>query len=126
MRGTLTETVVVEDTTYHGSYYDLTVSATAVLQGGSPGARLTPYLLAGISVHGMSSAFGTFALDQRYNTNRFGSQVGIGVRTWLGASGRRGAFIEVRRVIADEVMRTVVRAGGLVFIGDLVRASAAR
>lgn len=126
LRGHLTETVIVEDETYEGSYFDVTAAATIVLLGGRDDSRLAPYVLASLSVHAMSSAFGTFALDHRYNTNRFGSQVGLGLRSWLGASGRRGLFVEVRRVLADEVMRTVVRAGGLVFLGDLVRAAAPR
>ena len=127
LRGSLTETVLLDphagfrDSTYRGHYYDLTVSVTAVVLAGGPGARVAPYLVSGIGVHALSSAFGPLVLDTRYNTNRFGSEFGAGLRVWLGKSGRRGLYVEARRVLADEVNRTVVRMGGLAFLGDLVR-----
>jgi hypothetical protein len=89
--------------------------------GGGPASRIAPYVLAGIGVHALSSTFGTAVLDQRYNTNRFGTELGAGLRGWVGGGGHRGIFVEVRRVIADEVNRTVLRGGALFFLGDLVR-----
>jgi hypothetical protein len=93
--------------------------------GGGPTWRIAPYALASVGVHALSSTFGSPVLDRRYNTNRFGSQFGAGLRTWVGSSGRSGIFVEVRRVIADEVNRTVVRGGYLYYLGDLVRHPAA-
>jgi hypothetical protein len=71
-------------------------------------------------VHALSSAFQTSVLDQRYNANRFGSHIGAGIRARLGQS-RNALFVEARRIIADEVDRTVFRLGGLVLLGDLYR-----
>lgn len=121
LRGRLTETVVAEDSTYTDNWFDLTLGATVVVMGGGPSWRIAPYLLAGAGVHALSSNFGTPALDRRYNTNRFGSQFGAGLRTWMGGGGHNGLFVEVRRVIADEVNRTVIRGGYLYYLGDLVR-----
>jgi hypothetical protein len=125
LRGRLSESVEVEDTTYTGDWYDLTVGATVLIMGGGPTWRIAPYALASVGVHALSSTFGSPVLDRRYNTNRFGSQFGAGLRTWVGSSGRSGIFVEVRRVIADEVNRTVVRGGYLYYLGDLVRHPAA-
>jgi len=125
LRAGLTEYIAVEDQTYSGSYWDLTGSMVAVALAGGPDRRLAPYLLGGVGVHALSSPLSQRELVQRYNANRFGSQVGAGVRLRLGSAGRRGAYLEVRRVFADEVTRTVFRAGALVFLGDLVPGSAA-
>jgi len=125
LRAGLTEYIAVEDETYSGNYWDLTGSLVAVALAGGPDRQLAPYLLGGIGVHALSSPLSQRDLVQRYNANRFGSQVGVGVRWRLGATGRRGAYLEARRVVADEVTRTVVRAGALVFLGDLVPGSAA-
>jgi hypothetical protein len=119
LRGTLTEYVEVEDSTFHGDYYDLSGSVTAVWLA-SHTAKVSPYALAGISVHALSSAFQTAVLDQRYNANRFGSQIGAGIRLRFGSS-RQALFFEGRRIIADQVDRTVMRFGGLVLLGDLYR-----
>lgn len=119
LRGTLTEYVELEDSTFHGDYYDLSGSLTAIWLT-SRTAKVSPYALAGISVHALSSAFQTAVLDQRYNANRFGSQIGAGIRLRLGDS-RPALFFEGRRIIADQVDRTVMRFGGLVLLGDLYR-----
>ena len=119
LRGTLSEYVELEDSTFRGDYYDLSGSLTAIWLT-SHKSKVSPYALAGISVHALSSAFQTAVLDQRYNANRFGSQIGAGIRLRLGNS-RQALFVEARRVIADQVDRTVVRAGGLVLLGDLFR-----
>jgi hypothetical protein len=121
LRGRLSESVEVEDTTYTGYWYDLTVGATVLVMGGGPTWRIAPYALVGVGIHALSSTFGSPVLDRRYNTNRFGSQFGAGLRTWVGSGGHSGIFVEVRRVIADEVNRTVVRGGYLYYLGDLVR-----
>lgn len=119
LRATLTEYVEQEDSTFHGEYLDLSGSVTAVWLT-SHRAQVSPYALAGISVHALSSAFQTVVLDQRYNANRFGSHIGIGLRVRFGGT-RQALFVEGRRVIADEVDRTVLRAGFLVLMGDLYR-----
>lgn len=122
----LTEYFLVDDETYSGDYWDLTGSLVAIVLLGGPDRRVAPYVLGGVGVHALSSQLSQSVLVQRYNANRFGSQVGAGMRFRLGDSGRRGAFIELRRVIADEVMRTVFRAGALLFLGDLAPGGEAR
>ena len=119
LRATLTERVELEDSTFHGSYFDLSAGVTTVWLA-SVDAKVSPYALAGVAVHALSSAFGNSVLDQRYNTNRFGSHLGAGLRVRFGAS-REAVFVEARRVIADQVDRTVVRVGGMVLMGDLYR-----
>jgi hypothetical protein len=119
LQGRLTEYVELEDSTFRGNYYDLSGSLTAIWLA-SHISKVSPYVLAGISVHALSSAFQTAVLDKRYNANRFGSQIGVGIRLRLGGT-RQALFFEGRRTIADQVDRTVVRAGGLVLLGDLYR-----
>ena len=117
LRASLTEYMTLEDSTFSGDYYDLSAGATAVwlIAGDS---RVSPYALAGFAVHALSSAFQNSVLDLRYNANRFGSHIGAGLRVRLGSS-RQAVFAEARRVIADEVDRTVVRFGVLVLMNDL-------
>ena len=119
LRATLTETLVVEDSTFHGNYFDLSAGVSAIWLPAAD-ARVSPYGLAGTAVHALSSTFGNAVLDQRYNANRFGSHVGAGVRLRIGSS-RQALFAEARRIIADHVDRTEVRFGGLVLMGDLYR-----
>lgn len=119
LRATLTETLVVEDSTFHGDYFDLSAGVSAIWLASTEG-RVSPYALAGVAVHSLSSTFGTAVLDQRYNANRFGSHVGGGIRLRLGAS-RQALYAEARRVIADHVDRTEIRLGGMVLMGDLYR-----
>ena len=119
LRGRLTEYVELEDSTFRGNYYDLSGSLTAIWLTGHT-SKVSPYVLAGISVHALSSAFQTAVLDKRYNANRFGSQIGAGIRLRLGGT-RQALFFEGRRTIADQVDRTVMRVGGLVLLGDLYR-----
>lgn len=119
LRGTLSEYVEVEDSTFSGDYYDLSGSLTMIWLT-SHTAKVSPYALGGLSVHALSSAFQTVSLDRRYNANRFGSHIGAGIRLRLGGT-RQALFVEARRVIADEVDRSVVRLGGLVLLGDLHR-----
>lgn len=117
LRASLTEYLTLEDSTFSGDYYDLSAGATAVwLIAGD--ARVSPYALAGFAVHALSSAFENSVLDLRYNANRFGSHIGAGLRVRLGSS-RQAVFAEARRVIADQVDRTVVRFGVLVLMNDL-------
>jgi hypothetical protein len=117
LRASLTEHLALEDSTFSGEYFDLSAGATAVwlIAGDS---RVSPYALAGVAVHALSSAFQNSVLDQRYNANRFGSHIGAGLRLRLGSS-RQALFAEARRIIADEVDRTVVRFGVLVLMNDL-------
>jgi hypothetical protein len=119
LRASLAEFVELEDSTFRGNYYDLSVGVTSVWLA-APAARVSPYVLAGVAVHSLTSAFGTLVLDQRYNANRFGSHIGAGVRARFGDS-RQALFVEARRIIADEVDRTVIRLGALVLTGDLYR-----
>ena len=121
LRGTLTERVEIIDSTFSGEFFDLTPSVGLVLLLRGPSARIAPYLSAGIGVHALSSAFGTFALDRRYNANPFGAHAGAGVRLWLSGSGRNGLSFEVLASTAANVNRTSARVGGLLFFGDLVR-----
>lgn len=121
LRAKLTEFVEIENETYTDAFYDLTGSVSLVLQGGGSRGRFAPFLLAGIGVHALSSNFGSIPIDRRYNSNPFGSHIGAGGRVWLGASGRSGFFVEVRRSIAEHVNRTAARVGGMMFYNDLVR-----
>ena len=121
LRATLTETVsdpFLEDTTFHGDYFDLTagVSVVGIL---SPSGQVSPYALAGLAVHALSSAFGSPLLDARYNANRFGSHFGAGVRFRSGS--RQAFYAELRHTFADEVDRTVIRAGAMMLFGDMHR-----
>ena len=118
LRATLTEYLELEDSTFHGDYYDLSGGVTALWLM-APDGQVSPYALAGVAVHALSSTFGVSTLDLRYNANRFGSHVGAGFRLRIGT--RPAVFGEVRRIIADEVNRTVFRFGGLVLLGDLAR-----
>lgn len=120
LRARLHEVVSVlgADSTFRGHYYDLSVAATVVLLAGDPAARAAPYLTAGIGVHALSSSLGG-PLTQRYNANRFGSLVGAGLRIRPDPGGRMGAYLELRHVVADEVDRTLLRVGGLLFLGDM-------
>ena len=117
LRATLTETLVLEDSTFHGDYYDLSAGVSAIWLLNREGP-VSPYSLAGVAVRALSSSFGNSVLDQRYNANRFGSHIGAGVRLRVG-SARPALFAEVRRVISDHVNRTAIRFGGVVLLGDL-------
>jgi len=119
LRGTLTETLVLEDSTFRGDYYDMTTGVSAIWLLNLEGP-VSPYALAGVAVHSLSSSFGNSVLDQRYNANRFGSQIGAGVRL-RARSARPAIFAEVRRVLSEHVNRTEVRFGGAVLLGDLYR-----
>lgn len=120
----LTETLVLEDSTqqtFTGDYYATSAGVSGIWLV-NPDARVSPYALAGVAVHALSSKFGNSVLDQRYNANRFGSHIGAGIRIRVGS--RPVLYAETRRIISDEVNRTVVRFGGLVLFGDLYRNTA--
>ena len=125
LRAILTETVVTEDSTFHGNYFDLTGGVSAIWLA-SPGGQASPYALAGLAVHALSSTFGSPVLDRRYNANRFGSHLGAGLRFRLGAESSNALYVEVRRALADEVNRTAFRLGGLFMFGDLARQTGIR
>jgi hypothetical protein len=123
MRAQVTQFVLTRDETFRGFIYDLSSTVSAMLLAGGAQQRLVPYLSAGVAVHALSSAFGAVELDRLYNTNPFGVHASLGLRLWLGASGRSGLVVEGRRVIADNVNRTSVRLGALAFFRDLIRPS---
>ena len=121
LNASLTETLLIDDDTeetFTGDYFALSVGLSSVWLANRDG-RVSPYAVAGVAVHALSSAFRNPVLDARYNANRFGSHIGAGFRWRLGA--RTGLFAEARRVIADEVNRTVIRVGALALFGDLSR-----
>lgn len=121
LNASLTETLLMDDDTeetFTGEYFALSVGLSSVWLANRDG-RVSPYAVAGVAVHALSSAFRNPILDARYNANRFGSHVGAGFRWRLGA--RTGFYAEARRVIADEVNRTVIRVGALALFGDLYR-----
>ncbi len=120
LRAELTEFLVLEDSTFHGKYFDLSSGVSAIWLT-TPNGRVSPYALGGIAVHALSSTFGSPLLDARYNANRFGSHIGGGVRVRFGS--RQSLYAELRRVIADNVNRTTLRIGGLLLFGDLYRAT---
>jgi hypothetical protein len=119
MHGTLTETVVVEDSSYRGPVYDLSGGVSVTLLPTGPRSRIAPYLVAGIAVHALSSSFGTLVLDQRYNGNPFGLHGGAGIRLRLTDSGRTAIWTEWRGTIAENVNRTTLRGGLMLLFNDL-------
>jgi hypothetical protein len=121
LNASLTEVLVMEDSTretFTGDYFALSAGMTAVWLLNREG-RVSPYAAAGFAVHALSSAFRNSVLDLRYNANRFGSHVGAGLRLRMGS--RTALYAEARRIIADEVDRTVFRFGALALFGDLYR-----
>jgi hypothetical protein len=123
LRASLSEFVVLEDSTFEGNYFDLS-GGVSVVWLSAPNGKVSPYALGGIAVHVLSSTFGSPLLDARYNANRFGSHLGAGVRVRFGA--RPSLYTELRRVFADDVNRTVVRVGGMLLFGDLYRTPGVR
>lgn len=124
LSASLTETLMMEDSTFEtfsGDYFALSAGMTGVWLLNHDG-RVSPYAAAGFAVHALSSAFRNSVLDQRYNANRFGSHIGAGIRVRFGS--RTAFFGEARRIIADEVDRTVFRVGALALFGDLYRSAA--
>lgn len=121
LRASLTERVIQEDSTFQGAIFDLTAAVSAVLLGGGSRGRVVPYLLGGLGVHALSSNFGNRVLDQRYNANPFGAHVAAGLRLWLSRAGRHAIAVEARRTIAENVTRSTVHFGLLVFYNDLIR-----
>lgn len=119
--GELSEFVPQDDRSYSGAVFDLSASVSLLALGGSATARFAPYLSAGVGVHALSSAFGTPALDQRYNANRFALTEGAGFRLWVGRSGSMTLFAEGRAHQLTDVSRWSVRAGVLRNFGALVR-----
>ena len=121
LSASLTETIQIDDDTeetFTGDYFALSVGLSSAWLANQDG-RVSPYVVAGVAVHALSSAFRNPVLDLRYNANRFGSHIGAGLRVRLAA--RTGLYAEARRVIADEVNRTVIRVGALALFGDLFR-----
>lgn len=119
LRGTLHEFVELEDQTYDGSIFDLTGSVGAVQLLRSPAQRVQPYLSGGVSVHAMSSSFGSTILDGRYNTNNFGAHAGLGLRIRLGGTGGRALALELRRTTVRHMNRVSVTIGLLQLMREL-------
>ena len=119
LRGGLQEFVELEDQTYHGHIYDLTGSIAVVQLLRQPSRRVQPFLSAALSVHAMSSSFGSTILDRRYNTNNFGVQAGAGFRVRLGSRGSRALAIEARKVGVEDMNRFSVSVGLLWLLRDL-------
>ncbi len=119
LRGVTRDSLSYHTQSTEAVHYDITATLTMVWLGGSPDSRLVPYALAAVSAHVLSSTIGIPEFDIRYNANRFGSQVGAGLRLRLGASGRQGVYLEARRVIADDVTRSIARVGALFFLSDI-------
>jgi hypothetical protein len=119
LRGGLLEFVELEDRTYNGSIFDLTGSIVGVQLLRPPSRRVQPFISAGVSVHAMSSSFGSTILDRRYNTNNFGLQAGAGFRIRLGRNGHRAIAIEVRRVTVQDMNRLSLSIGLLRLLRDL-------
>jgi hypothetical protein len=123
LNASLTETLVMEDSTrqtFTGDYFALSAGVSAVWLLNLDG-QISPYASAGVAVHALSSAFRNSVLDLRYNANRFGSHIGAGLRFRVGS--RTAIYGEARRIIADEVDRTVIRVGALALFGDLYQRS---
>jgi len=119
LRGGLLEFVELEDHTYIGDIYDLTGAIVAVQLLRPPSRRVQPFVSAALSVHAMSSSFGSTILDRRYNTNNFGVQAGFGLRIRLGRHGHRALAIEVRRVSVQDMNRVSLSLGLLRLMRDL-------
>jgi hypothetical protein len=119
LRSGLHEFVELEDKTYDGHIYDLTAALVAVQLLRPPSRRVQPFLSAALSVHAMSSSFGSTILDRRYNTNNFGVQAGLGLRIRLGSHGQRAMTIEVRRITVRDMNRLSVSIGLLRLMRDL-------
>ncbi|MGH7714044.1 MAG: hypothetical protein ACREOG_22380, partial [Gemmatimonadaceae bacterium] len=105
LRGGLHEFVELEDRTYNGHIYDLTGALVGVQLLRPPSRRVQPFISAALSVHAMSSSFGSTILDRRYNTNNFGVQAGVGLRVRLGGHGQRALVFELRRATVHDMNR---------------------
>jgi hypothetical protein len=121
LRGGLHEFVELEDRTYNGHIYDLTGAIVAVQLLRSPSRRVQPFISGALSVHAMSSSFGSTILDRRYNTNNFGVQAGAGVRVRLGSRGSRALVLELRRTTVHDMNRVSLSVGLMRLMRDLAR-----
>ncbi len=119
LRGGVREFVELEDQTYDGHIYDLTGAIAVVQLVRPPSRRVQPFLSAALSVHAMSSGFGSTILDRRYNSNNFGVQAGAGFRVRLGSRGQRALVIEARRIAVQDMNRLSVSIGLLWLLRDL-------
>jgi hypothetical protein len=119
LRGGLHEFVELEDHTYNGHIYDLTGAISGVQLLRAPRRRVQPFISGSLSVHAMSSSFGSTILDRRYNTNNFGAQAGIGLRVRLGSHGSRAFVLELRRTTVHDMNRTSLHLGVMRLLRDL-------
>lgn len=119
LRGALLEFVELEANTYDGPIFDLTGSLVGLQLLRPPSRRVQPFVTAAVSVHAMSSSFGSTILDRRYNTNNFGLQAGVGVRIRLGRQGHRALAIELRRITVQDMNRLSLSIGLLRLMRDL-------
>jgi hypothetical protein len=109
--GSLEEFVPQDDQSYSSLVFDLVETVSLQLMGGSVTSRLVPYASLGLSIHALSSSFGSTPLDNRYNANRFGVTGGVGVRKWIGSSGRQSLFVEFRDLQVTDASRWMMRMG---------------
>jgi hypothetical protein len=119
LRGVLDEFVELEGRSYSGSIFDLTGAIVGVQLLRPPSRRFQPFVSAGLSVHAMSSSFGSTILDRRYNTNNFGAQAGLGFRMRLGARGQRALTVEVRRITVHDMNRVSLSIGLMRLLREL-------
>lgn len=112
------EYVPAEDSSYSGVFYDLSGHLMLHVTATDPGGKLVPYIATGVSVHALTSSFGSIPIDLRYNTNVFGLRAlgGVRVRAWR----RRAVSVEWDATLAKEVSRWSVRVGVDHLLGDLV------
>lgn len=115
------ERVEHENRTYRDVFYDLSGHVALSAHANAPTSRITPYALAGVGIHLLTSSFGSVVLDTRYNTNNFGLLAGGGVRVRGGPGSRRAAFVEIRRIQAKDVRRLNLQLGASLLFNDLVR-----
>ncbi|MEO7962441.1 MAG: hypothetical protein ABIT38_00870 [Gemmatimonadaceae bacterium] len=118
-----TERIETEGKTYRATIFDLSGEINLALLTREPTKRIVPFVAGGVGMHVLSSAFGSLAIDTRYNTNNFSLQVESGVRFRLGRRSRRALLMSVRRVQSNDVSRTTVQIGLEALFNDLARAS---
>ena len=121
--GSLHEYVAQDDRDFSGAVFDLSSTVSLLALTGSATARHSAYASAGVSIHALSSSFGSVPLDQRYNANRFGIAGALGGRAWVGQEGRRALFAELKGQTVKSLNRWALRAGYMHNFGPLARPS---
>lgn len=114
-----TEFIQAENRSYRDDFRDLSGTVAFAFHANRPTASLSPYVMAGIGVHVLSSSFGSAVIDRRYNTNNYGLLAAAGARLRTGTGGRRALLVEARRVMAHDVGRVSFHLGLSSLFGDL-------